>query len=332
VQLENINNYVLDSNNDAIKDDEGRRYYIADLSHRYQGNLQFFKELRAKCFNDAVGSAFYSYMMEYDLEGFIPQNYPMTKSKLNSISKRLDSVYQFLRDEYILNKKALLKKPKDLFEEYKAYCANKKLFKQHDLIDFKTKFSQINVEPVVATKARTPHYRMSLEELMAVADRKKWIHENDLEDCDADEIKHVTIPEIDYQALLQRIKDLEEQLEKKDLPIDIDSVLDSMIETIYHDAIDEISDEFELGEEEEEEDDDDDSEEEDDEEIDVVVVVGGDESDSDDGEDYFAAQVNELCGQEFEVVNIVKQKLQNQENKIVNNVKNKPKIVCEIDF
>jgi hypothetical protein len=52
----------------------------------------------------------------------------------------------------------------------------------------------------------------------------------------------------------------------------------------------------------------------------VKFVGGGDESDSEDGEDYFAAQVNELCGQEFEVVNIVKQKLQNQENKIVNQI------------
>ena len=34
VQVKNINNYIIDSNNDCIKDDDGRRFFILDVSHK----------------------------------------------------------------------------------------------------------------------------------------------------------------------------------------------------------------------------------------------------------------------------------------------------------
>ena len=126
-QIENINNYILDSNNDAIKDDDGRRYYIADVSPKYQNNRVYFVNLRAKCFNDDVGNAFYSLMLERDTTGFISQNFPDTKNKLCSLNKRLDSTYTFLKNEYILKKCELKIKPKELYEDYVDYCKTEKI-------------------------------------------------------------------------------------------------------------------------------------------------------------------------------------------------------------
>lgn len=41
----NINNYFILSNNDAIRDDDGRRYFICDLSTKYKQNIDYFSDL-----------------------------------------------------------------------------------------------------------------------------------------------------------------------------------------------------------------------------------------------------------------------------------------------
>ena len=54
-QTQNMNNYAINSNNDSIRDDDGRRYFICDVSHKYKDNHDYFDKLRKECFNDAVG-------------------------------------------------------------------------------------------------------------------------------------------------------------------------------------------------------------------------------------------------------------------------------------
>ena len=248
IQVDNINNYILNSNNDAIRDDDGRRYFIADVSHKYiQDKNGYFSYLHEISFNDNVGSAFYSYMLDYNTVGFKPQQYPYTKSKLNSIYKKLDSVYRFLKDDYILKNSNIFQKPKDLYKEYVKYCNDRPNIKLHDLIDFKQKITNLGFEPVVATKARTSYYRISIDELKLLADNRKWIHENDLDDTDNDDKSDdmIKIPQDEYNNLLKRIKELEERLEEK-IEVDkyeddifeenIDSILNS-IENSYLDSI-----------------------------------------------------------------------------------------------
>ena len=134
-QAENINNYVLNSNNDAIKDDDGRRYFILDVNHQYKGNKAYFGNLRATSFNHLVGEAFYTYMLEIDTNGFIPQDYPDTKSKLNSFAKRLDREYEFIKEGFILPRIDLNHKTKELYDMYKQFC-HMKSYKPIDKICF----------------------------------------------------------------------------------------------------------------------------------------------------------------------------------------------------
>ena len=100
----NLNNYILASNNDCIQDDDGRRYFILDISTKYVKNEEYFERLYT-CFNDEVGHAFYAYLYEIDTEKFNPQSYPKTQSKLDSYFKRLDNMYKYLKDEFILKKR-----------------------------------------------------------------------------------------------------------------------------------------------------------------------------------------------------------------------------------
>jgi hypothetical protein len=102
----NINNYVILSNNDAIQDDEGRRYFISDISNEQKGNHEYWQRLY-KCFSDDIGHAFYSYLLEVDTDKFNPQDMPLTKNKLDSFVKRLDIAERFIKEEYILKRKKL---------------------------------------------------------------------------------------------------------------------------------------------------------------------------------------------------------------------------------
>lgn len=44
-QTDNMNNYIINSNNDCIRDDDGRRYVILDISHKYKSNTQYFSQI-----------------------------------------------------------------------------------------------------------------------------------------------------------------------------------------------------------------------------------------------------------------------------------------------
>ena len=207
VQLNNINNYVINSNNDAIKDDEGRRYFILDINHKYKDDREYFGKIRKNCFNNEVGNAFYSYMMEYNTEEFIPQNYPITKSKLNSYAKRLDSVGQFLKDEYVLNNLGLNIKPKDLHDDYNNYCNSNNIKNPLSKIQFVEKLTNLNINYM---KSGTNIYKVSYEHLKQIADKNKWIHELDEVDNN-DEVEELDDVIIKQQN--QQIEELKEQIE-----------------------------------------------------------------------------------------------------------------------
>ena len=72
-EADNINNYMLNSNNDSIKDDNARRYFIADVSSKREGDVEYWTDTNNSCCNDEVGEAFYCYMMEIDTNNLIPR-------------------------------------------------------------------------------------------------------------------------------------------------------------------------------------------------------------------------------------------------------------------
>ncbi len=182
----NLNNYILISNNDAIQDDDGRRYDILDISTKYIGNKEYFNKLYS-CFDDNIGQLFYSYLMEIDLKGYDAQAYPMTKSKLDSFSKRLDNVFKFLKDEYVLSKKEIDRMTvQNLYDRYIAYCSLKQL-KVKSKIDFNNTLSDVGIKWKKSNGQNV--YKVTLDELINLSNKFHWVHELDEyneenDDCD----------------------------------------------------------------------------------------------------------------------------------------------------
>jgi len=178
----NINNYIINTNVEAIKASEGRRYYILDLSTKYKNNHTFFNELYNVCFNDEVGKAFYQFMLRRDVKNFNSQNFTDTQSKKIAQSDRLHPLFKFIKFNYILDNQDMKILTKELYEQYLQYLAltnsvykttkNKMiaLLREHG-IDYKTTNSKMI-------------YNISNEQLKEIGNKHKWFFEDDAEEID----------------------------------------------------------------------------------------------------------------------------------------------------
>jgi hypothetical protein len=184
-EAKNMNNYAILSNNDAIKDDDGRRYFILDVSGHREivigsktevDNTKFWDTVYS-CFNDEVGHAFYCYLMEeIDIKGFKPQRFPMTNNKINSFAKRLESHENFIKHHYVLRKLGIKSTVQELYDEFVDFCKKEQRtpFKK---IEFGSKLKELQIEYYKSNGNNK--YQVSYEFLHELATTRHWIHEID---------------------------------------------------------------------------------------------------------------------------------------------------------
>ena len=173
----NISNYIINSNVDAIKDDDGRRYFILDLSSKRKGDLNYFNKIYNECMNDQVGEAFFSYLHSVDLTGYHDQDFPITKAKEDAIVKRLDSVARYIKEKYILKYKNFDTNLKDAHIEYTEFCSLNSI-KECCKIEFNKKLESYKI---TSYKSGNIHNKFNYkhEKLEEIAVANKWKHKTD---------------------------------------------------------------------------------------------------------------------------------------------------------
>jgi hypothetical protein len=213
-ECENLNNYIINTNLEALKHSEGRRYFLGNVSTKRREDHEYFKHLKKICFNKHVGEAFFSYLYTIDISDFNAQkDMPQTKLKLDAIADRLDYVYRFIKDMFIFQKKEINHTVKDLYDEYLYYmklndrkpCVKTQFCKKMRDVDFNYYASRgIN------------KYHISLEKLKACATKYKWIHELDdyVEEEEAVENENENIADLqtENEQLKKEIKELKKKL------------------------------------------------------------------------------------------------------------------------
>jgi len=131
IQIENLNNFILTTNNTfSIKIEDGdRRYACFETSDKYKGKFDYFDNFTDICDNDNAGNHIFSYFLQYD-DKIDLRKIPMTKlksdmmekSKISSISfieilDDIDNIYDCVGDN---GEKA--SSHSNLYTGYKTWC------------------------------------------------------------------------------------------------------------------------------------------------------------------------------------------------------------------
>jgi hypothetical protein len=221
----NTNNYAILSNNDSVRDDDGRRYFILDIAIHRVNDKPFWNKIYGNCFTDEVGAAFFSKLLEIDTTAFSSQySMPLTKAKKDALVKRLEHQEEFIKNNYVMKSKDIECGVQDLYNEYKLFCSEKS-FKCLGKIDFGKKLKDIGI--TYYKTGGVNKYKVPYAKLKEIATKKHWIHELD----DTIEINDNILDEEDevdglklkcqeqdkrIQEYEKRIKELEKQLKEKE--------------------------------------------------------------------------------------------------------------------
>ena len=179
----NLLNFQINTNVESLKDSHGRRIIILDINPSRLGDYKFFDNLKKKCFNDKIGEAFYSYLMtkitDNEVENFNAQrDFPKTNNKLLAISNQLNSVYKFIKMEYVLRKQELSKiLCKELYNNYIDFCNENKIQYHYGRNVFYQTLDGIKINRMDVKNK--PYYKVSLDILNEIANKGKWICEYD---------------------------------------------------------------------------------------------------------------------------------------------------------
>jgi hypothetical protein len=213
---ENISNFIINTNVNAIKHSEGRRYFILDLSNKRKSDFQFFSKLKGKCFNKEVGEAFYNYLLGIDLSGFYAQEFPYTKAKALAKVISLSMPHQFLKEDYVLQRKGIEKmKRKSFYEKYTSYLSvNHLKVGKTEKANFYGKLESIGI---VARKSNGDEIydALSAEKILAIAEKNQWIHESDDFEVQADPKKEIKLNQEIIEELQEKIKSLETDIKRE---------------------------------------------------------------------------------------------------------------------
>lgn len=206
VYVTNLNNYIINTNTDSIKDSNGRRYCILDLSTKYQGKHKFFNKLYSNCFNDNVGKCFYDYLLTIDVSNFDSQgDMPLTRNKIDVFSESLPLEYKFLKHTYIFKNTSVNKTVDELYKEYMSFCCEMDK-KPKGKIKFTKKLREINID--YKSTNGSNKYRISHATLLNMAQEKHWIHE-----LDGYQVKKLTKQERLDEIVLQ-VAELKDEYKK----------------------------------------------------------------------------------------------------------------------
>lgn len=178
----NINNYMINTNTEAVKGANGRRYFICDISTKYKGDHEYWSDLNNVIMNNEVGKAFYLYMLERDISKFASHIYPVSKKKKEYISELLHPVHKFLKFNYLLYNKCIENIPtRKMLDDYNIYANNREL-KPLSIRKFNDAMREINLS--YTNKNSKTYWNVSLDELKLLAERRGWLCDTDGDEID----------------------------------------------------------------------------------------------------------------------------------------------------
>ena len=210
-ETKNISNYVINTNRDAIKGADGRRYCMLDLSTKRKGDVEYWNKLNETCFNDDVGKAFYLYLLSIDLTGFNSAIYPICRSKADQMADRLNPLYKMIKFNWLLQNKNLKCTVKELHDYYVKYSLKTNCKYELKKTHISGLMREIN-HPYKKSNGKS-FYNISNEQLKDVANQFNWYTEFDSDELEENNIfednpseEYISIKTKEYKSLLKQLE------------------------------------------------------------------------------------------------------------------------------
>jgi hypothetical protein len=165
--------------NHNFKGVNGRRYFVIDISTKYTNDTVYYGNLRKKCFNDLVGKAFFSYLLEIDVSNFNSAIMPETKNKRDLIIEYLSPIEKFLKVEFVLQNKPVDDKVINLCAAFKGFYASNPSINndKFNSVSFNRLMREIGFDSYKT--GGYFKYKISIETLKKMSVDRKWIHDFD---------------------------------------------------------------------------------------------------------------------------------------------------------
>lgn len=176
--IPNFLSFMICSNNPCIKIDQGdRRYCCLDVSNSKKGNKQYFTELASYTMDPEVQRAFFWTARDLADAKFNEDNPPMTDNKHDLIIDNMHSVFQFIKDEYVLKNLDLNCKYSKFYDAYEKYCIlhNKKYLSK---IQTSRKLMDFDIDLVTGT-GNVKEIKETNAKLLTIYKANNWLHDMD---------------------------------------------------------------------------------------------------------------------------------------------------------
>ena len=186
ISIRNNLSIIISTNNDAIKiSSTDRRFFVPDISLERVGDHEYFNYLGMITDDRDVGEAFYWNCIDHAnaTKTFSEKVLPTTGAKKDQILEHLGSVYEFIKQKFVLKHREMDMKFSKFYQLYEAFCDNNKLKPQQPISTAKL-MRNIGIETLKKTNNITWVYA-SCKKLVKYYKNKNWIH--DLDDYDEPE-------------------------------------------------------------------------------------------------------------------------------------------------
>lgn len=102
VEYENLCDYIMTTNDtgSVMMEENERRFFPIKTNDKNAQNAAYFKALYAEMEGEGI-AAFMRYLMEVELDGFVPSNIPMTKFRSSSHLDNGDKVLMFIHERLL---------------------------------------------------------------------------------------------------------------------------------------------------------------------------------------------------------------------------------------
>ena len=215
IEAENYSNYIVNTNFNAIKSSQGRRYFVSDINPEKMDDFEYFEDLRKTCFNDKVGYAFSCYLNDINTDDFNSLKFPMTKNKADLCAALLSPIEKFLKDTFYLKKTGINSKPKDLQDSYNMWLIENNMRECKSIQKFCISMRELSLD-YSSEHGKNNIYKITYDKLKIVATKRKWSHELDEFEGNEPEPTNHNMDEIEVEELKlykSENKNLKKQIE-----------------------------------------------------------------------------------------------------------------------